>query len=665
MATYPYKPLKLPHETRVLNLLPGSYDDPLSCRIEHLQYSSKTQSPYEALSYCWRSSHAEGRPVPVTVFDFPGDNQSDRGHTVEIPGLYERHPDWYTGTPGKVKCDGTIIEIGSELHAALKRLRKPDSHLSIWIDALCIDQNNVAEKNEHVKIMGKIYANASAVRIWLGEEYGLERQAFHALSVIDKVFEDLLVQQGIPPSQLGAIQHAFINHEAIQDLDWEALGGLLSRAWFERVWVIQEISNAITATIHVGEYSESWEWFSVIVEAMRQFRVDVRLLQCPGVKSVCLMRQLSRQGDFPAGALGRYTLLKLLEETREVNSTLPVDKIYGILTLVQDPESVEVDYGLDAPEVFKKIAVKCLTEDKNLDILYQCVHSTSPPTLELPSWVPDWTRNGYTEPFSTRGLEANASGARDMQFKFSNDGKILHLKGLLVDKVHTVEKLRAIPSTPAKHPKITENQIETANPDVKADFRDPKLQHEKVLGAFKRNAQEWSQNMMEICFPGKCEDVKTLDDLWRAFMCNRTRDNQKPQDNYADGFKVFIKALTNGVTPNSILRDEAAGTEGNNTDGVTTNTKALRDAVEKISGGFGRWAYNRRFFKSESGRFGWTVDSVQDGDEVAIPFGGRYPLLIRSVGDGRHVIVGDCFLHGVMEGEALDENYREQEFQIC
>ncbi|KIW05029.1 uncharacterized protein PV09_04185 [Verruconis gallopava] len=129
MAGYAYKPLKLPHETRVLNLLPGQQSDPLSCFIEHIAFDSQERQPYEALSYCWSSSHAGERPQPVTVFELGG-NGSAR-YTVKVPGLYEKHPDWYVGKQGTIVCDGTEVAIGSELHAALARFRHADRTLRI------------------------------------------------------------------------------------------------------------------------------------------------------------------------------------------------------------------------------------------------------------------------------------------------------------------------------------------------------------------------------------------------------------------------------------------------------------------------------------------------------------------------------------------------------
>ncbi|KIW05028.1 uncharacterized protein PV09_04184 [Verruconis gallopava] len=513
--------------------------------------------------------------------------------------------------------------------------------------------------------MGEIYANASMVRVWLGEEYGLESRALDAMVTVDKVFEDLFIHRGISPQRLDSVQTNFINHPSIVDLDWESLSQLLSRAWFERVWVVQEVVNAKAITVHVGGLNVGWDWFAAIVSALRQFRVDVPLIQCPGVKSTSLMNML-RQDKIEFGREPQFTLLKLLGETREIKSTLPVDKIYGILSLVNNPQAVDVDYGQKAEEIFRKLAIDSLFHEDGVDILYQCVLSSTTAVLDLPSWVPDWTRKVDTEPFSTRGLWAQASKDRQLQARISEDGRILHVRGMIVDTIQVIEEMRDIPSRKPYISKLTEPRIETSNPDVKADFLDPEMQNKMGTEAFRKNGKAWTTNLLKMCFPDGEKDARKQEDLWRTFMCNRTRDNEIPGQECAEGFEIVMEAMTTGVTPRSVIDAwVAAGKEANTESGNASDATRLRAAANAVFGGFARWGYNRRFFISQSGRFGWGVDGVNVGDEVMVPAGGRYPLVIRSASLGQHMIVGDCYLHGVMEGEALDGGYEDKDIQIC
>jgi hypothetical protein len=61
---------------------------------------------------------------------------------------------------------------------------------------------------------------------------------------------------------------------------------------FERVWVVQEIANAAQAFVHIGGIVLGWEYLSSIIAAMRSFNVDVNMLQCNGVKSICILNTL-------------------------------------------------------------------------------------------------------------------------------------------------------------------------------------------------------------------------------------------------------------------------------------------------------------------------------------------------------------------------------------
>jgi hypothetical protein len=65
MALYPYRPLNLPYETRILTVLPGKWDDELTFNLSHLQI--EPGEPYEALSYCWSKSIVHARDLDDVV----------------------------------------------------------------------------------------------------------------------------------------------------------------------------------------------------------------------------------------------------------------------------------------------------------------------------------------------------------------------------------------------------------------------------------------------------------------------------------------------------------------------------------------------------------------------------------------------------------------------
>jgi hypothetical protein len=140
---------------------------------------------YEALSYVWGSVE-DKQLIYIQPSDDKGDNSS----------------------AGNVRC----LRVTKNLHAALSRIRDRVLDRVLWIDAICINQEDNKEKGHQVQSMAKIYASANRVIVWLGEEAGDTDGAFEALcQAAAKGRIDPSVRQTIP--------------------------ALLKRPWFQRIWV--------------------------------------------------------------------------------------------------------------------------------------------------------------------------------------------------------------------------------------------------------------------------------------------------------------------------------------------------------------------------------------------------------------------------------------------
>jgi hypothetical protein len=107
------------------------------------------------------------------------------------------------------------IRITENLHRALLFLRDPDVPRILWIDAVCIDQSNRAEKALQIPLMTEIYAKATRVIVWLGESYYYS----------DEVLEDVCM----------AGESGTASHTGGPPKD--AVSSLLGRPWFQRIWV--------------------------------------------------------------------------------------------------------------------------------------------------------------------------------------------------------------------------------------------------------------------------------------------------------------------------------------------------------------------------------------------------------------------------------------------
>lgn len=153
-ATFGYEPLR-PGQIRLLHLHSGNED--IRFTLEAVNLSDTLD--YEAISYCWGDANDT-----VTVY-----------------------------------CDGLPLQVTNSLFTALKRLRVQDGPRVLWADAVCIDQQNPAEKNEQVMLMSQIYARPKRVLIWLGDDTtgleGLEESIGMALNLLPPESHDAAVIQ--------------------------------------------------------------------------------------------------------------------------------------------------------------------------------------------------------------------------------------------------------------------------------------------------------------------------------------------------------------------------------------------------------------------------------------------------------------------------------------
>ncbi|KAF9872365.1 hypothetical protein CkaCkLH20_10192 [Colletotrichum karsti] len=750
MATYPYRPLNLPHETRVLIVQPGNFEDDLICSLSHLNLASPAE-PYDALSYCWSKSvdrDASTDPdteIPWSVYGRDENDQLvDKGgrklwkDLVDDPYFYES----YIRMGGKmpdapITCNGVTMVVGGELYRALRRLRPKDGPpLRIWVDAVCINQDDIAERNEHVKIMGQVYAGASKTRVWLGESTQFDMHALETLMAISQVLSKFLTEarqletDPNPQRLLLLVQAQFWTTPNIERLEWGLVAEMLNRAWFKRTWIIQEVANSKNIAVQIGDLEFEWEFLSGVVRAMSDYKINYFISECKAFKAITMMEYL-RQERLDKETDTAMSFLRLLEELRDFNATIPSDKIYSVLGLTKMRDEVVVDYALSPEEVFTNFAIQEL-ESGFLDVLSHCVESSKPTTLmTLPSWVPDWTRPGWTEPFRVRELKMAAGGGLKPELTVDRSKKTLRIKGRILDKIAVVEMQRRIPPPGESGPMDGENEkgddweeFEMASyggdvfdvvtgksgtntngnggsnsqpsfsgvvsPDVVPPERsdekgeegdeggekkqekqktpkDAKYRYEKIIGKIREHNKAWHLSLIDVAFPDKKVTPQTWENLWRTMMCNRTRDNERPSDNCAVGFDIYLEFVLGDKDSEQILQDRLNHQ-------INNHGLSLRDAdayylrendgVEKLSGGQARWTYNRRFFRSEAGRFGWCVDGTQPGDVVALFHGCDAVFTLREVGSGQWRIIGDSYIHGLMDGEGCGDEFEAVELQI-
>ncbi|KAF2993691.1 hypothetical protein E8E13_001942 [Curvularia kusanoi] len=191
---------------RLIRLLPGNNEDPIQCEISpYTLKPGRVSGPFDALSYVW------------------GDNQQ--------PGTVHVHNTQQNTT--------RPLLITKNLHAALAQLRDPEISKTLWIDAICINQADLQERASQVRMMAQIYSHAARVVVWLGQSAEDSEAVFNVLL--------LLAQRSLRPQS-----DQDLNLTRIANLKIHPLKALLHRAWFNRVWVLQEVAAARCVSITCG-----------------------------------------------------------------------------------------------------------------------------------------------------------------------------------------------------------------------------------------------------------------------------------------------------------------------------------------------------------------------------------------------------------------------------
>ena len=268
--SYANCPLTAMRDIRVLTIRRGKKGDIIECTLttrplDTPKRSQQSDGPlrppvdYEALSYHW--GNPEGK-VAIRI------------STLDIAFA----SDFY---------------VSPNLHAALEQLRLPDGPRTLWIDAICINQNNTSEQNSQVSIMADIYQTATHVCVWLGPPSEDSSMALDFISQVVNLDEfDRLV------TDTSVAKH------------WGALSSLMKRKWFSRRWVVQEIALAKRATLYCGSAEADWSDFAVAVSLFEAAETKGRVIS----KAIMNSAHFGHVPDF----LGE---IKSLGATRLVDAT--------------------------------------------------------------------------------------------------------------------------------------------------------------------------------------------------------------------------------------------------------------------------------------------------------------------------------------------------------
>jgi hypothetical protein len=663
-ADYVYQPLSsLPTlSTRLVRLLPAGELEDIHLAIECVEVDNCPS--YEALSYCW------GDPSVNTT----------------------------------VQCDGGSLHVTKNLKSALLYLRSRTEERLLWIDALCINQKDLQERSQQVSIMRDIYRNASETVVWLGEE---SQNSGLGLALCEKLYEffkdepkiakthemqcsyrtpwPLNHQDPFNPSYAQTDEGDFDkgakkweesirrgDNKVAEDSDTAsplrmnppnvyellALRDLACRQWFRRIWMAQELALASKATMICGHRSISWDTFifgftTTFINGKSTsggWDQDKNFIGALVHIREWVHRSESVHYRYPV------ILLDLLHHCRSFEATDPRDKVYGLLG-VAPPESeaisVQVDYRKTVEEVYEDIACLILLSSGNLNLL-SVPRSNSQLGKRLPSWAPDWSctassRLDLVFPAGPREIENGAvrefAASRGSTFTpaFKNP-RILVLSGHFVDRIAQLSEII--------HPP-TVDHLQTKLLGQKLDDRESILEAEGL--ASMSRYFDVMMSIEDLALPSTDASLYPTGELrprafWRT-LCTDVSSNHLEAAEQA--FTSWQKAMKAPRLLKNYRVDKLRAMYAY----LATLGYGVTDSVYDGDGLFltlMRPAFNSRFAITEMGYFALVPSATKIGDQVGLFKGGKVPLIFRQEGS-QWSLVGESYVHGIMDGEAFDE----------
>ena len=262
-----------------------------------------------------------------------------------------------TSDPVDILCDSQVVSVTQNLHGALLRLRRPDQTRKVWIDALCINQNDLDERSHQVSFMKDIYSRAKHVMVWLGpDEAG---QAALATSIINSTVDSMKDDSKIAEAQTfwgkDDEKYQLQLRERLpprDHADWQAVWWLFRREWFSRVWIIQEVSQDLASIVMIGDHSVSYYHLVVtaLVFSLRSYPVTVEdwhtLDRVVSVYDNAMLRRRMLGHQPP--------LLYLVSRFSGFKASDPRDKLYALIGLSKEGENLE-NYPLIEPDYQKTV----------------------------------------------------------------------------------------------------------------------------------------------------------------------------------------------------------------------------------------------------------------------------------------------------------------------
>ncbi|KAE8443757.1 hypothetical protein EG329_001437 [Mollisiaceae sp. DMI_Dod_QoI] len=495
----------------------------------------------------------------------------------------------------------------------------------IWIDAICINQNDCDERSHEVLKMGRIYESAAKVVVWLGPSDDRNDDAFDFLKSMA-----ILKGQGKGAADLFLQESPTNLRQRLKSLHFLAL-----KPWFSRTWVIQEVVMSAREPIfcwgkRVIMFDDMIGALAILGKALRMDMADrvpdIVLSDFAEEDNIYLGRWIEQLFTLDGFRIRRHhdkagvELGYLLLHNTTKDATDPRDKVYAALGMCEpprpsvrldasnvvrghDPNSLIINYSATVTmvDVYASLVESIQRATQKLDIIYTRFPVDSG---SWPSWVPGWNTKSPLEVFSDRGL---LIGVLPMGFTDTHE-KIYAASG---DSIASASFERVSKTLTVK----------AILWDVVSDVCGARWRASGSSSRFKAWVTRHRNNG-----PGIYGTLERADEaMWRTLVANRAVQSEfhaAAPDGWVELYREWLNST--GDPPASRF---------------TMRMSAFLD---------------RTMIVSSKGYIGLTPPRALSGDRICIILGCSLPVILRKVDNG-YRLIGDSYVHGIMQGEVMRE----------
>ncbi|KAH8904687.1 hypothetical protein BR93DRAFT_882710 [Coniochaeta sp. PMI_546] len=580
----------------------------------------------------------------------------------------------------EITVNGRPVSVTANLAVALRRFAWGGDGkwggargFRLWVDALCINQKDLSERERQIGRMRGIYGESWAVVAWLGEE------SFQSDMAIGLV-KDLAEMSRAGASGKMVAETIAREPDCLGSGCWSALNSLMERAYWFRLWILQEIIMGASATrvrcgaaeidwasFYTGvEFLEDHLWLAKDIAMGREQGVDWAAWTVGGLHLVhqdlmALSEREEKGGEFPS--FGR-----LLDLANSSACKDPTDKVYALVGLMEPriASRLKTDYTLSAAHVYASTARTFIEVCDNLEPIREG-NPWGP--SKTPSWAADWQWRGrlrWSRVESRLWCEAvltwsdsdsssrnttrdnhipyQASGNTQHDSLFSVEDSLLSCSGFIVDSIS------GLGARGVAYFEIDPLSVVQPCPPWKSAYGD-------LTGTIEALGSTLIMDRVSSGRRAERRHVSAMLHMPATFVAAEAEFLRRGwtwlagQAGYFFRWENFRRANSKFMLGSDRLDDFF-------TDEIPADTSE-RDMTEVYSS-FDRTTHKRRFITTGTGYMGWGPDNVygssdeqlKQGDLIAILFGCSTPIVVRPCGQHFQVL-GEAYVQGLMDGEAM------------